>query len=97
MTDAKIYGPELVYKSFKRTAGIELDFTVLLKQLPWQQAKAVILEKEWAVPIQRKIITAGPLAKPNHLTRLSIHQRKTTRRLRLIGTASKDSLPRQAV
>jgi len=67
LTDANIYGPELVYKSFKRAANKELTRPVLLKQLEWKQAEAVILENETSVPLQRKIITAENLTKSDHL------------------------------
>lgn len=67
MSDAKIYGPELVYKSFKRAANKELNSLVLLQQLEWKQAEAVILEIENSVPLKRKMITAELLAKSQHL------------------------------
>jgi len=70
MTDAKIYGPELVHKSFKVASGRELGHPVFLKQLKWEQAKDVILELESSVPLQRRMITAGILAKSKFLSRV---------------------------
>ena len=70
MTDTKIYGPELVFKSFKRASGKELSQPVLIKQLRWKQAEAAILEAESSVPLQRKIITAEILSKSEFLQRV---------------------------
>jgi len=67
ITDAQIYGPELVYKSFRRSAGKVLTPYVLLEQLQWKPVEAVILKQEAPVPLRRKIVTAEHLSKSGQL------------------------------
>jgi hypothetical protein len=58
MDDQKIYCSELVYKSFKLGAGLEMGKFDLLGELNWKPYKVTIEKYEHGpVPIDRKMIT----------------------------------------
>ena len=67
MSDERIYGSELVYKSFLNATGEELAKPVPLSDLNWKSVEKIFVETEGAVPLKRKLVTPQQIAQSSQL------------------------------
>ena len=70
--DSEIYCSELVWKAYKRAAGIEVGTWQTLGSLDWQRFEAFILTIESAVPLDRLMITPVAITRSERVARVHI-------------------------